>query len=367
MQPVRFLADPDWVWMKGRLFLALIILLAVSSGCGDRQAAQEGSAAPGALNVAQRDAFAFEQNRRLGRGLNLGNALEAPGEGEWGVVLEEDFFKIIKAGGFDSVRVPIRWSAHAEAGAPYTIDPAFFDRIDWVVENALENDVAVILNIHHYEELIISPRQHNERFLALWRQIAAHYQAAPDQVFFEPLNEPNGVIAAGQTWNNLAAEVIQEIRKTNPDRTLILGPGDWNAISGLRKLRLPEDDRNLIVTVHYYQPFNFTHQGAEWADDMDRHLGTTWSATQSQRFMVETDLDQAARWGAENGRPIFLGEFGAYNKADLDSRTLWTSYVARQAEARGISWAYWEFCAGFGAYDRAAGDWVAALHEALIP
>jgi endoglucanase len=317
--------------------------------------------------IAERDAFAYEQNRRLGRGVNLGNALEAPREGEWGVTLEEKFFATIKAGGFDSLRVPIRWNAHAALEEPYTIEPAFFERIDWVVDNALENDLAVILNIHHYEEMMSAPKEQRERFLAIWRQIAGHYQDAPDSVFFELLNEPNSILSAGNTWNELAGEAIQVIRQTNPRRTIVVGPVEWNSVPNLHKLQLPEEDRNLIVTFHYYLPFNFTHQGAEWVDNMDRYLGTTWTGSSNERGSINFDLDLAANWGKRNARPIFMGEFGAYSKADMDSRALWTAHMARQAEARGISWAYWEFCAGFGVYDRATADWVGPLHEALIP
>ena len=67
----------------------------------------------------------FAANKRLGRGVNFGNALEAPKEGEWGVTLKAEYFKAIKDAGFDSVRLPIKWSAHAKTTAPYTLDPAF--------------------------------------------------------------------------------------------------------------------------------------------------------------------------------------------------------------------------------------------------
>ena len=62
---------------------------------------------------------------------------------------------------------------------------------------------------------------------------------------------------------------------------------------------------------------------------------------------------------------MFLGEFGAYREADLESRARWTRFVAREAERLGISWAYWEFCAGFGAYDPKAEAWREALKSAL--
>lgn len=313
------------------------------------------------------DVFAFAQNRRLGRGINLGNALEAPVEGEWGMTLEADFFTIIKEGGFDSVRVPIRWSAHAAAEAPYAIDPVFFARIDWVVEQALANDLAVILDLHHYEEIMPAPEEHRERFLALWRQVAAHYQGAPDSVLFELLNEPNGALARGSAWNDLLAQAVAAVRETNPRRTLIVGPVDWNAVDRLNSLELPDGDRNLIVTFHYYQPFHFTHQGAEWVDGSGAWMGTAWRGTERERQSLTADLEKAARWGSQNRRPIFLGEFGAYSKADIDSRVLWTAFVAREAERLGMSWAYWEFGAGFGAYDRSKQAWVDPIHTALIP
>ncbi len=340
--------------MRACKIILPLFLLCILSAC----------AAP---TLTASDDFAFTQNERLRRSVNLGNALEAPNEGEWGMTLEADFFKIIREGGFEAVRVPIRWSAHAAQDPPYTIDPAFFDRIDWVVEQALANDLAVILDLHHYEEIMPSPSAHRERFLALWDQIAQHYQSAPDSVFFELLNEPNGKIAAGGTWNELLVRGIETVRQTNPRRTIIVGPVDWNSIDRLSSLALPEEERNLIVTVHYYQPFHFTHQGAEWAEGADAWLGTTWSGSEREQLSLRADLEKAARWGTKNRRPIFLGEFGAYSKADMDSRALWTAFVAREAEKLGISWAYWEFGAGFGVYDREKGEWVEPIHTALIP
>ncbi len=316
--------------------------------------------------LSEADRFAFEQNARLGRGVNLGNALEAPVEGEWGVTLEEGYFDVIQEAGFDSVRVPIRWSAHAEEKAPYTIDPALFERVDWVVEQATKRNLAVVLNIHHYDEVMESPRLQEERFLAIWEQISQHYQKSPDSVFFELLNEPNGTLAF-TSWNQFIGEAIQVIRKTNARRTIILGPGNWNSITNLNELVLPPEERNLIITVHYYSPFQFTHQGAEWVDNMDIYLGTTWTGTADQMKEIDRNFDQAAKWSSQNQRPIFLGEFGAYSKADMDSRHLWTNYIARAAEERGFSWAYWEFCSGFGAYDPVAAAWREPLLTALIP
>jgi endoglucanase len=130
---------------------------------------------------------------------------------------------------------------------------------------------------------------------------------------------------------------------------------------------LPEDDKHIIVTFHYYQPFQFTHQGAEWVQDSGPWLGTEWKGASNERASVDFDPDVAAKWGKQNDRPIFLGEFGAYSKADIESRHHWTSYIARAAEKRNISWAYWEFGAGFGVYDRTKQAWNTQILTALIP
>jgi len=307
----------------------------------------------------------FERNYRIGRAVNLGNALEAPNEGEWGVTLKTEYFSLIKNAGFTAVRIPIRFSAHAAMDAPYTIDPTFLARVDWAVNQALDQGLVAIVDMHHYLEIFEKPYDNEARFISLWEQIADHYKDYSPDVYFELLNEPNGQLTT-DIWNKYVAETLAVIRRTNPTRAVIVGPGEWYSISQLQFLTLPED-ANIIVSVHYYSPFQFTHQGAEWAAGSNAWLGTTWKGTIIQRLILRQDLLTAADWGKQNNHPIFLGEFGAYSKADMASRALWTDAVARTAEELGISWAYWEFCSGFGVYDPVANKWNEALLTALIP
>ncbi|MCS6864601.1 MAG: glycoside hydrolase family 5 protein [Gemmataceae bacterium] len=314
--------------------------------------------------AAKTDIFAV--NRSLGRGINLGNALEAPQEGDWGLKLEARYFPIIAAAGFQTVRVPIKWSAHAAPKAPYTIDPQFFQRIDWVLEQAAANKLNVVLNVHHYDEMDKQPEQHLPRLIAIWEQIAQRYQNQPASVVFELYNEPHDKFVDDE-WNKAIPQLLKAVRTTNPTRAVIVGPPFWNGIWALPKLKLP-DDPNLIVTVHYYEPFRFTHQGASWAsDDVKKLSGIRWQGTAAEMAELRQKFDQAAEWAKKHKRPIFLGEFGAYEKADMDSRARWTAAVVREAEARGFSWAYWEFAAGFGAYDRTQRAWREPLLKALIP
>jgi endoglucanase len=314
---------------------------------------------------AAEPASAADYNKLLGRGVNLGNALEAPTEGAWGFRLKAEYFAEIKRAGFQSVRLPVRWSAHALAEPPYTIDATFLKRVDWAIDEALKNKLTIVLNVHHYDEIFDAPDKHSARLKGLWKQIAAHYRDRSDRLFFELLNEPHGKLTA-EAWQRMFPEVLAEVRATNPKRMAIVGPGDWNGIGGLYKLSLPASDRNLIVTFHYYSPFEFTHQSASWVPNSDRWKGTTWTGTDKQTSALARDFDRVSAWSRKHDRPVLLGEFGAYSGADMDSRARWTRAVTREAEKRGFSWAYWEFGSGFGVYDPAKSTWRAPLKNALL-
>jgi endoglucanase len=315
---------------------------------------------------APKPADIFAANKALGRGMNFGNALEAPKEGEWGLTLEAGYFKLLKDAGFQTVRVPVKWSAHAAKDAPFAIDAKFFARIDWVIDQAAANGLNVVLNVHHFDEMDTDPDTTRPRLVAIWEQIAARYKDRPPSVVFEMLNEPHGKLVDAK-WNETIPVVLKAIRATNPTRPVVVGPSFWNGIWALPKLTLP-DDLHLIVTVHYYDPYKFTHQGAPWgAEDVRKLSGVKWTGTDAELKELGDKFDQAAAWGKTHNRPIFMGELGAFEKADLDSRAKWTAAVVREAEARGFSWAYWEFGAGFGAYDRAKKAWRDPLLKALVP
>jgi endoglucanase len=316
---------------------------------------------------AYREPNAFEINKIINRGINFGNALEAPKEGDWGVTIKLEYYNIARAAYFTSFRIPVCWSAHALTEKPYTIDPNFFTRMDWVIDQAMQREVIVIVTMHHYNELYKDPAGHKERFLAIWKQIAEHYKNYSPAVVFEPLNEPHDNLNAGE-WNKLLKEVHAVIRQSNPKRTVIFGPANYNDIRMLNTLDLPKNDPNIIVTAHYYLPYEFTHQGAHWAADSNAWLGTKWTGTDSEKQAIVNDFNVAADWAKKNNRPIFIGEFGANSKADMDSRVRWTKFVADTAIERGFSFTYWDFCGEyFGICDPNTFSFRKPLLEALIP
>jgi endoglucanase len=310
--------------------------------------------------------------KALGRGANL-QGLEAPREGDWGPLLNDDFFNRMQEAGFNTVRIPARWSNHALAAAPYTIDEAFFKRVDYAINATTSRGMRAVINMHHYRQLDGDTFDNNEfavngaileeRFVAIWKQIAARYANQADTVLFELYNEPHGNTTA-QKWNSLLARTLSEVRKTNPNRYVVVGPVGYNSVNELKNLVLPADQR-LIVTVHNYDPFQFTHQGASWAQGSNAWLGTK-CCSQAQKDEINRAMDTAKAWSTQSGRPVWVGEFGSYEMADLASRVQYTRIARDSIEQRGFTWAYWEFYGGFGIYDPNNKQWRTELRDALL-
>jgi endoglucanase len=305
----------------------------------------------------------FAQNKRLARGVNV-LGYDPLWQGKSGR-FKEKYFRAIKDAGFSHVRINLHPFRDGKADAHYQIGKAWFDTLDWAVAHALAVGLMPILDFHEFNVLGEDPEGNHERFLAMWRQIAEHCRSAPSGVLFEILNEPNKKLTP-EVWNRWLREALAIIRKSNPTRTVIVGPTSFNNIKDLDKLDLPGDDRNLIVTIHYYSPFPFTHQGASWTSQKDK-LGVKWEGTPEERQAIEKDFDNAQHWAEKHHRPMYLGEFGALEKGDLDSRVRWTSFVTREAEKRGWSWGYWQFEGNFIVYDVTKDQWVEPIRRALLP
>jgi endoglucanase len=330
---------------------------------------------------------------RLLRGINLGNALDAPNEGEWGVVLEESDFSRVKAAGFDHVRLPVRFAGHAKNDPPYTIDDEFFRRVDWAVAEALRNGLAVVVDLHYYDALVKDPEAHRARFVELWRQIAERYREAPQGVCFELLNEPHDGLTADK-WNSILAESFRVVRATNPTRTVIVEGVEWASAKSLRDTLSVPSDPHVIASFHMYQPILFTHQGAHWMNAEFQTTGVRFPGPSPTPLTPSTSVPWVRDWFVRYNRepaatnpsgmttlveqlgmakafadahhvPVYMGEFGAIDRADMASRVTWIRATRTLAEQEGFGWAYWDDGGSFAAYDRKGHAWVPELKDAL--
>lgn len=299
------------------------------------------------------------------RGVNLGNALEAPTEGEWGYRIEDDHLTAIADAGFDGVRLPVRWDVHADQRGK--IEPAFMERVAHVVDTAMAGGLIVQLDGHHYQDLYDDHAAQESRAMLMWMDICERFKDAPaDQFLFEPMNEPNGDALTAHDLSMLQQYADAASFAANRERLVVHGPPNWNNIDALRSWTPPPPrERPPAVTVHYYEPHEFTHQDAEWlgadAPTFDRDWGTT-----ADRRQIRDNIGAAARWGRQHGAMMQLGEFGVNRAVPVQQRAAWTRAVREACEAEGMGWCVWDFAGAFPIWDRETRAFIPLMRDALF-
>lgn len=272
-------------------------------------------------------------------------------------------FRIIRQAGFKNVRVVLQ--AFDFIGADGKLDAQWLATLDGFVKAALDAGLIVVLDEHNFQFCAKDAATCRVKLNAFWTEIAARYKDAPNRLVFEILNEPHGALTP-ELWNRQLAETLSIIRASNPTRNVVIGPAMWNTLDVLPLLQLPEADRHIIVTFHYYKPMEFTHQGAAWAGPQYANLsGVTWGTPEEQKILSQ-QFDLVKTWSLAHDRPIYLGEFGAYDKAAMSERAKWTTAVRQAAEVRGFAFAWWQFDGDFVLWDHAKPGWVEPILNALI-
>ncbi|MDE3068657.1 MAG: glycoside hydrolase family 5 protein [Verrucomicrobiota bacterium] len=378
------------------------IIAAVMLGCCGLRAQADGDDSfvpanpPQMQRLTNFDSPAWRAAGHFLRGVNLGNYLEVPPGQSWRVTASAGDFALMRAQGFDHVRVPVGWHHYAGPAPDFALSPEIFSRVDFVVTNALDAGLSVIINIHHFDELDQNPAAATAEFLKIWGQIAAHYAKFPQRLAFELDNEPHAN-ATTAVMNPIDARAIAEIRATNPHRTIFVEPGGWGSIGELKHLVLPPDD-NVIVSAHCYDPFYFTHQGATWAGPDPKVTGIQfpgppkkplvpdpslklhpWVLDWIHRYNTlpadknpcsplafEGKLKYCRAWSDYYGRPVHIGEFGCFTTADPASRARFYGAFRRAAEQERLGWAIWDWNAGFRYWDRQNHRPMPGLREALF-
>lgn len=347
--------------------------------------------------AASADGPAHAALNRFRRGVNFGNYLEVGPRENWATAHSVDDLERTRRAGFDHVRIPIGWHHYTGAGPEYALAPSIFAKADALVRGALKLGLNVIVNLHHFHEFTADPARERERFVAIWRQVAAHYADEPEGLALELLNEPTN---STDDWalNESYLAALAEIRRTNPRRIVFVGPTHWNDVDQVPFLKLPPDDLRLILTVHCYQPFRVTHQGASWAGNETRLTGLRFPGPPPEPFTPSRQIGLSAetldwldlynRLPAESNpsgpqafhgkiekvrqyaeyyrRPFYCGEFGCYTEADSASRARYYEAMRKACEQVNAGWAIWDWKAGFRYWDSKSGRPAPGMAEALF-
>lgn len=380
-----------FVFLKKRFLLksftlGFLFLAACDSGSGglSQPITSSSSEVPSSSAITVDYTKAREMNARLGRGINFGNSWDSAGDDDcgWNNCIEDAWFTVVKEAGFNSIRLPVRWGRDAEKTPPYTISETRLAGVKEDIDISLALGMPIIINIHHYLELISAKGEALEaekaRFEAIWLQVAEALEPYPDSMLvFEILNEPNGIPAG--TLNELNLMAYKAIRAKSPGKTIMVNPNGFAKFHLMNQLVLPPDG-NLIISGHYYEPYAFSHQG--------RHgyaCGGTWLGDQydvksfQQQFQGFVDMATQYFPDVNGGHiPLNMGEFGVSGPntggcedEELPSdanRALWTKELIKIAESFDMSWHYWGFAhvGGFEAYDKHSDTWYPHMLEALI-
>lgn len=296
--------------------------------------------------------------KRMGKGINLGNTLDAPKEGQWAEATKAYYFDDFKKMGFQNVRIPTHWGSYADETAPYKINSKWLNRVEEVVDWALKRDFVVILNTHHEKWLLKEYNEDNlQRFEAIWKQIAEHFKNKSENLVFEIINEPYFDLSPTQV-DVINFRILPIIRASNPTRNVLITGGGKNATDAPQQMRIPEDDY-LIAYFHYYKPFKFTNKNGneEWGTDKDK-------------AEVKKHFDEVKTWSFENNIPIYLGEFACSNRPKRGQRLEYYAYIADLCEERDIPFSVWENSmkgkADMGFYDRKTRTWDEDIVKVLM-
>lgn len=351
--------------------------------------------------VTDPDSPAHQTARRLRRGVNLSGLFDVPPGDTWGWTYNRGELERIKQWGFDHIRLPVRWHDRAGGAPAYKLSASAFQPIDQVIQDGLALGLAVVVDMHGFDDFMRAPEAQADRLYRLWEQIGNHYAAAERGLCFELLNEPTdqgGFQASTRRMNPIYAECIRRLRLSNPGRSLLLSPSFWSHLDRLAELRFPDTDHNLLATCHCYEPHLFTHQGASWtrpetdtrsvifpgppAHPLPPSTTSTNNDWVAPWFAAYNSLPQernpsgpaafedrlrlAEEWSRYFGRPVYMGEFGAYEQCPPDSRARYIGAIREAMERHGFGWALWDWRTSFGFWNPAASTPTAGFSDALF-
>lgn len=292
--------------------------------------------------------------------------------------------ELIKGLGFDHVRFTFEPAPLFDEARPAELKRDHLRHLDAALDMLLGSGLAVVFDLHPSDEFKLRMRA-DDRFVAaladFWRALARHLSARdPERLLLEIVNEP--MVEDPFRWMGIQARLAAAIREGAPRHTIVATGPRWSSVDQLLLIE-PLADRNVVYNFHFYEPHNFTHQGATWGADFWPHLkgvpypgspegvaplvaaaasehvravlrdygGQRWDAAR-----VRSEIGLAAEWARRRGVPLTCNEFGVYRAyAPRADRLRWLADVRAALESHRIGWAMWDYAGGFGVAVRGKG------------
>ncbi len=294
--------------------------------------------------------------------------------------------KRIKDWGMDHVRLPVDFPVLEEEDRAGNYRDSGFEYIEACLDWCRTNDLRVILDLHKapgfaFDQLdqatLFDSPALQERLIRLWETIARRFSGhAEEFLAFELLNEI--VLPDSRPWNELAGRLVKRIRSVSPERLIVMGGNNYNAVDELQNIEVL-DDPNILYTFHFYLPLTVTHQKAPWITpivEYDRQIDYPGHAATGledivRRYPKDTHrLDREVRipfdreylhaalqpaidFSERISQPVYCGEFGVYEGAPMPTRLNWTRDFVELLDQFHIGRALWTYKAlDFGLVDK---------------
>ncbi len=289
--------------------------------------------------------------KEMRAGWNLGNTFDAPGETLWGNPrTTKEMIDFVKAAGFNVIRIPVTWEGHFNIHT-YQIDSNYLNRVQEVVDYAIDGKTFVIINMHHerWNDTTYENQELGSLIMEkLWTQIAIRFQGYDEHLIFEGMNEPRKYNASSSIqwggdketfdvinhFNQVFVDTIRKAPGNNKKRHLMITTCGGGISTTLAKnLKLIDDDY-VIVSIHSYAPYNFAH---------DYTTETTFDKFNPKDTVpIDSALDIAYNYWIKNGQAVIIGEYASRDKKNLEARLEWLEYYLEKATNYGIPCIWWD-------------------------
>lgn len=331
------------------------------------------------IGVSCKDKYEECDGFKLARGVNISHWLSQSnvrGKARADYFTEKDV-AYIASEGFDHLRIPIdEEQMFFEDGEKD--DEAFallHDALRWCRKYNLRAVVDLHILRSHYFNAKVKPlfteMKAQESFYECWRKISSELHTYSNAwVAYELMNEP--VADKSEDWNHILNKCIETIRGLEPKRTLVVGSNLWQSYKTVKDLKLPENDKNIIISFHYYHPFLFTHYQAAWTPEAEytgnvHYPGSvvlpedlvslspdiankyeSWTHEIYNKDVFAENFEEVLQIARSHGLKVYCGEYGCINSSPVPDRIRWWRDINEVFTSKGIARAVWDYKGGFG-------------------
>ena len=180
-------------------------------------------------------------------------------------IMGKDFQPIIKQidrAGFNTIRLPVHFDMFLESNNQFKT--AFLQKLQSIYQVCAQRKLNLVI-VYHYGKINEQNTDAElQRIIGLWKQLLDTFRGIGyDNLIFELYNEPT---IDKWVWKYAIEKIVPALRNNDNNRFFIVGASNYNGANELLEMGRLGDDKT-IYTFHFYEPYVFTHQGAEWTKE----------------------------------------------------------------------------------------------------